>query len=98
MSLVIMPKILQEKLGDDGAEELVKIINASIDASKTGVVLEGTFEKRLSETEEKISKEITDARVESMRTKADLIKWMFVFWAGQIVIMLALFGFVYHGK
>ncbi|WP_338835867.1 LA_3696 family protein [Neomoorella thermoacetica] len=34
MGLVLLPEILWEKLGDDGAKELVDLINASVKNAK----------------------------------------------------------------
>ena len=47
-------------------------------------VAESKFERRLSE-------EISGVRVEIAKTKAELIKWMFIFWAGQLAVQVGLF-------
>lgn len=42
---------------------------------------------------EGVFREIAQVRVEMMASKADIIKWMFIFWVGQFAVMLALFKF-----
>lgn len=38
-----------------------------------------------------VKKEIADVRENAASNKADLIKWMFIFWIGQVA---ATFGFI----
>ena len=45
--------------------------------------------KELKETELKLQKEISE-------TKASLIKWMFLFWIGQIIAFAGLLKFMLH--
>ena len=45
--------------------------------------------KELKETELKLQKEISE-------TKASLIKWMFLFWTGQIIAFAGLLKFMLH--
>jgi hypothetical protein len=42
-------------------------------------------------TKEDLAWEIGGAKAEIASTKAELIKWMFIFWVGQLV---AMFGFI----
>jgi len=52
------------------------------------------FEKRLGETESRLSNMIE-------KSKADIIKWMFIFWTGTVITILGgLFGFLqlFFGK
>ena len=46
-------------------------------------VVEEKFERRLTEEIAKLDKKISE-------TKAELIKWMFIFWAGQIIVLVAI--------
>lgn len=75
MSLILLPKALREKLGEDGAESLVEIINKATGNQKgdTIALVEEKFERRLSE--------------ETGKLRSDLIKWMFAFWLGQIGVL-----------
>ena len=78
MTVISIPRPLREKLGDDGADALVDLL---------GKVNDGTRQDIMSLAEEKFERRL--AAVE-----ATLIKWMFVFWVGQIgVITGILFAF-----
>ena len=82
MTVIAIPKILQEKLTAEGAEALVEIINKADEHSKENIIeiVEERFEKRLAQAETK------------------LIRWMFIFWIGQFasivgVLTAILFAF-----
>ena len=111
MAVVTVKKPLREKLGDDGAEALVELINEAQKETQNNVIkfVEEKFEKRLSEELAKVRIELTE-RIEGVRTelkseiealktndekvKSELIKWMFIFWVGQIGAILGiLFAF-----
>ena len=100
MGVIVVPRILQEKLGEDGSDAFVKVIKEiDLEARKEAlVVAEEHFEVRLSEemgklrqelssSKEEMRQEIGDLRVENIKTKADMIKWMFIFWIGQIGVL-----------
>ncbi|MBO8132219.1 MAG: hypothetical protein H0Z29_12065 [Candidatus Marinimicrobia bacterium] len=122
MPVVTVKKPLREKLGDDGIEALVELINEAQKETKNNVIqfVEEKFEKRLSEELAKVRVELTE-RIEGVRTElkseieslrinderiktelieriekkhSDTIKWMFIFWVGQIGAILGiLFAF-----
>ena len=78
MAVLSLPRPLREKLGDDGADALVDLLNKVNGETRADVVtlVEEKFERRLATVE------------------ATLIKWMFIFWVGQIgVITGILFAF-----
>ena len=78
MPIITVPKILREKLTEEGADALVSVINQSDKTVKEDalIFLEERFERRLSDV------------------KAEIIKWMFIFWAGQITVLTGiLFAF-----
>ena len=43
--------------------------------------LDGKIERRLAESDTRWEGRLADLRVEIHRTRADLVKWMFLFWA-----------------
>ena len=89
MSVIAIPKILRERLTDEGVEAFVQIINQVEERTKdrTIEVVEERFERRLAE-------EIGKLRVELHGIRAELIKWMFIFWVGQVgTITAILFAF-----
>lgn len=84
MPLVTVPKALRDRLGEDGADALVALINAASDQNKADVLafVEEKFERRLSQEVAKL-----DVRISEVR--ADLVRWMFIFWVGQLGAILA---------
>ena len=135
MAIVSVPKILRTKLGDDGAEALVRFFNevqaANSQKEEIIEIVEEKFERRLAEELAKVRVEMAEMKTElrkeiaqlgadlrqemgemdtrfhkemaemnaSLKSEiakshADLIKWMFIFWVGQIGVMVGiLFAF-----
>jgi hypothetical protein len=87
-----------EKLGDDIATELVEWFN-QVDASYRTDLRElneanfarfdAKLEQRLAETRSELRQEIAELRTELRagfaNQRADLLKWMFVYWLGSAV-------------
>lgn len=67
MPVITIPKILREKLSEEGADALVEIINKADEQQKEDIIsfVEEKFERRLAEV------------------KSEIIKWMFIFIFGQ---------------
>lgn len=64
VGIVVVPKVLREKLGDDGAEALVNLLNEAKYAQKDDLeVLGERIEKRILEIEKKIVEESSKLRV-----------------------------------
>lgn len=118
MAIITVPKALREKLGEDGSDALVEMINHSQDKQKADVIeLVGEkFERRLSEEISGVNNRISgvEQRIEQLRSefkedhanlraelktdiansRTEIIKWMFIFWVGQVVTMIGiLFAF-----
>ncbi len=96
MPVVTVGKALREKLGDEGVDSLIDLINQSQTDQKAEIleIVEEKFERRLSEEMGKLRQEIAEVKVEMHQTKSELIKWMFIFWIGQIGMILGiLFAF-----
>ena len=70
-------KLLSDKLGSDTTEAMFKYID-----SKTERSVEATI-KTLATKDD-----IANVRKEIGEAKADTIKWMFIFWVGQVGAML----------
>lgn len=77
-------ELTQEFIKDKAkAREFVSKIEQSVD------------QKFESKKEILASKEdVSDVKNELAHTKADLIKWMFIFWVGQILAILAIVNFM----
>lgn len=89
MAIITIPKILREKLSEEGAEALVEVINKSDERTKEDVLLfvEEKFERRLEVVNEKFERRLAEVR-------AEIIKWMFIFIFGQFwAIVGVLFAF-----
>ncbi|MEO0279522.1 MAG: hypothetical protein ABIM98_01415 [candidate division WOR-3 bacterium] len=146
MKIITIPKVLREKLGEDGVDALIELLNASNEKLKIDLIDLQTekYEKKLTEeinklraediakldkriteenakldkriaeeinklrsediarldkriTEEtaKLDKRITEEteklRVEILKSFANIIKWIFIFWVGQISVMTLIF-------
>ncbi|GBC83220.1 hypothetical protein HRbin10_02364 [bacterium HR10] len=111
MPIITVPRALRERLGEEGAEALVQLINQATEAAKVDVVavVEEKFERRLTEEASRLRAEVGQLRselverIESVRSeltgriesvRSELIKWMFLFWVGQIgAVVGILFAF-----
>lgn len=107
MPILTVPKPLREKLGDEATDALVDLINQANGQVKGDVLtfVEEKFERRLSEEVAKLDVKISqegaklDGRISRLEVsitevKADLIRWMFIFWVGQLGAILGiLFAF-----
>ncbi len=93
MPVLTIPKVLREKIGEEGVDELISIINeVEKEARKDSLALaEERFERRLSEEVAKVNNKITEEtgklRIEIEKTKSEILKWMFIFWIGQIGVL-----------
>ena len=72
-------KLLSENLGNDTTEAMFKYID-----NKTERSVEATIKSLATKDD------IANVRKEIGNAKADTIKWMFVFWIGQVAAMLAI--------
>ncbi len=96
MSIITIPKILREKLTDEGANALVEILDKVEDRSQahTAETVELRFEKRLTEETTRLEKKIESVRADLEKkiesTKTDIIKWMFIFWIGQFASIVGI--------
>lgn len=78
MAVLTIPKVLREKLSEEGADALVDIINKANESKKQNILtlVEEKFERQLAE--------------EIGKLKAEMIKWMFIFWIGQIAVLTSI--------
>jgi bifunctional DNA-binding transcriptional regulator/antitoxin component of YhaV-PrlF toxin-antitoxin module len=129
MPIISIPKPLREKLGEEGTDALVQVLNENEKETRSSVVdfaeqrferhlteeiagvrvdladAEKRFEKHLTEEiagvrldlaeakkrfEKHLTEEIADLRGSLQKTRSDTIKWMFLFWIGQIGAVLGI--------
>ncbi|MEO0290466.1 MAG: hypothetical protein ABIN15_04415 [candidate division WOR-3 bacterium] len=105
MKIITIPKVLREKLGEDGVDALIELLNASNEKLKIDLIDLQTekYEKKLTEEinklraediaklDKRITEETGKLRVEISKSYADIIKWMFIFLVGQISVMTLIF-------
>lgn len=108
MAIISIPKLLREKLGDEGTDALVHVLNENEKELKSSIIefaaqrFEQTLTREiagvrveLAESEKRFDKRLTEeiadlgGRID--KSKSDTIKWMFLFWIGQIGVVL---GFI----
>jgi tetrahydromethanopterin S-methyltransferase subunit G len=127
MAILTVPKVLREKLGDEGVEALIALLNEAAHHERNNLleIVEERFARRVAETEKRLDNRITeevarleqrisaveakfDSRIAEVEAKLDsriaevkvalgeryasLVRWMFIFWAGQIGVIVALFA------
>ena len=129
MPVIQVGKTLREKLGEEGVQELIDLINSSQQQQKEDILtfVEEKFERRLSEEISKLRVDMVEInqqlrgemvdvnqklrdemlnlnqqlrgemveqmaklRTEISQTRAELIKWMFIFWVGQVGMILGI--------
>ena len=129
MGIISIPKPLREKLGDEGTEALVHVLNENDKELRSSVIeyaeqrfekhltqeiagvrvdladVEKRFEKHLTEEiagvreamvgsnlnlRDELKTDIADLRGSIHKSKSDTIKWMFLFWVGQIGVVLGI--------
>ncbi|MBD3387304.1 DUF1640 domain-containing protein [candidate division KSB1 bacterium] len=100
MPIITVEKPLKDKLGDEAVDSLIRLINESQTEQKAGILefVEEKFERRLTteigKVNERMTQEISKLDIKIENTRADLIKWMFIFWIGQVAALLGiLFAF-----
>jgi hypothetical protein len=76
-------QLLSDKLGNDTTEAMFKYID-----NKTERSVEATI-KSLA-TKDDLTRQTGEVRKEMAENKTDTIKWMFIFWIGQVGAMLAI--------
>lgn len=91
VGVILFPEVLRQKLGDDGAHALVDVINSSL--QKAGQTLNETSTERL---ERRLSEVKADLELRMSNIRADLLRWMFIFWVGQVGVTIALFTAFRH--
>jgi hypothetical protein len=94
-------KLLSEKLGNDTTEAMFKYIDNKTERSVEATIktlatkddianLRKDFGSEISSLRKEIGSEISNLRKDLGEGKADNIKWMFIFWIGQVGATLAI--------
>ena len=88
VTTVDMYDILRSRIGEVEAKTLVEFVEQKVSKQ---------VESEVSElaTKADLTTEIARLDVRIERTKAEIIKWMFIFWAGQTGIMVAILSLLH---
>ncbi|MBF0486873.1 MAG: hypothetical protein HQK98_01805 [Nitrospirae bacterium] len=101
VSVITIPRPLRERLGDDGVDALIAVINESSLRSRDDLATKLDLKTEMTRLELKIESVKADLELKIESVKADLelkiesnksetLKWMFIFWAGQLVAFFAM--------
>ncbi|MGC8764257.1 MAG: hypothetical protein ACP5QT_00005 [Brevinematia bacterium] len=89
--VVNIPKIINKNLSDEDREEIISFINELLNQTKKEVkddiitIVEEKFERRLTEEISKVRLELSEKIANS---KAETIKWIFIFWLGNVITII----------
>lgn len=78
--------MLKDKLGEQETKALIEAFDEVSNQAKREAATKADLEILKSELELKIEM----VRAEIDKSKAETLKWMFLFWAGQLVAMFAM--------
>ncbi|MBF0568630.1 MAG: hypothetical protein HQK95_07150 [Nitrospirae bacterium] len=79
MSVIAIPRALRDKLGDEASEAFVEIFNKVDSESRKELATKSDLENVKLEL-----------RAEIEKSKSETLKWMFIFWAGQLIAIFAM--------
>lgn len=84
-----VPATLAMRLGHDGARELTELLDVEQQtwSERVLTIVTERFERRLIDETAKL-------RVELARDRFEVVKWMFLFWLGQLAAMTAIMSFL----
>ena len=78
MGRMSIPETLRQKLGNQASKELVELLNDTMKDAKEDVI---------QTSADRFEKRLSEI-------KADIIKWMFVFWVSQIATITGVIAFI----
>jgi hypothetical protein len=79
------------KVNERLTEEIGKV---HVTIAETEKRLDNRITEEIGKVNERITEEIAGVRTDLANTRADLIKWMFIFWMGQVIALVGiLFAF-----
>lgn len=93
MSVITIPKPLREKLGEEATDSLVEVFN-KIEPDTAKIKFELSKELATKADLSEVRVEIEKLRVEVEKSGKENIKWMFLFWTGQVAVTIAIIKFL----
>ena len=92
MPVLTLSKPLRERLGDEAVDDFIAILNKAIEEQKRDVLefVEEKFERRLTEEISGVKNEITQVKNDLLEKHNEMIRWMFIFWVGQVAVIVGI--------
>ena len=91
ISITRLYDLLLVKLGKETAQNLASFIEEKVNEETTNKIQTCATKNDLTATKDDLAKEIARLDNKIGETKSELIKWMFIFWIGQVAVT---FGFI----
>ncbi len=93
MSDIQLFQILKQKMGEQEAEALVTFVDHKIkDNNESNLNILSTkadirlFKEDMQLLKHELKSDISNLEVKIADSKAEMIKWMFIFWIGQVAV------------
>jgi hypothetical protein len=83
-------KLLSEKLGSDTTEAMFKYIDNKTERSVEATIKTLATKDDIASLRNEMKDDIVNVRKEIAENKTETIKWMFIFWVGNIGATLAM--------
>ena len=106
MSVARVPQVLRARLGHDGANALEAFLESSRDQWTDEVMttamerFEHVLTRELSMFRLEVARDIAALRQDFSRdlstVRVETFKWSFVFWVGQVAVMVGLLAFAFR--
>ncbi len=81
---------LKDRIGEEGTRVIIEAFDEVADKGHTNLATKDDLLKVETKLANKIDKVELTLRSEIEKSKSDLLRWMFIFWASQIGIIIAL--------
>ncbi len=94
--MIAVPEVLREKLGPEGAQAPVELLNRTLGRHREDLVLflDSRFQGLEERVERRLAEEVGDLRADIAVFESRVIRRMFIFWVGQIGVLTGiLFAF-----
>jgi len=86
-------ELLKAKIGEKEAEAFVELLETKVDRKFKDA--ETIFKGDMSSLKEYMDK-VFATKADLANVKVDIIKWMFLFWIGQLASFIAIAKFIFH--
>lgn len=95
MDTLLVPAPLRERLGDAGSDGLVTMFS---EVHRLG---EERLDRRIAEVsarfDARLAEELSKIRLEMASLRFDVVKWSFLFWIGQVAVLVSVLSWMLRG-